>query len=533
MVSEALAGRVLVVPPQRLDDPGVVLGRETQSPGVAEVGPHVAAGDLPERGNHREETPVGAVLEQGAVPLFVEVDAPVGVAADPGKLAVDISQLGQPVSGDLARKLQRESFQVGQNSTGLPHFRWIESPNTEPPSHVGIQHAFAGQPEQSLANRGPANPQLARHLGIPYTGPGRQVTAGDSVQQLAVDFVPEWGAGDNRSAHRVIVVFCIQYSYGCVKDFPNRSVIMVKRLFPVVVALTLASPPLAAQSEPALREYFEGKTVTVKQAMPGTEEGVDIYPGTEKPLDYPRYAGRLKKYGTALRSGESALITKIRVKSKHIEFQLDGGGYGTMGDETSTNISTAATPQTRREKNLEAEVRRETDPAKKRAIREELDDLKREREREDARNRAAVAEAQEHRKENVRQRRLEGGSRFNIRYRDQLPGSALTPDGVMSALARYVDFGDVQQQAAAPTQGGVGGSTVPWHFPNTPQARPGHPHKGMLLQEADALLGTPVKNAERKEGALKVQTREYATPSGRVTAEFVEGVLIRYTISSD
>lgn len=286
---------------------------------------------------------------------------------------------------------------------------------------------------------------------------------------------------------------------------------MVTRLAPMAI-LVLAAIPLAAQSEPALRDYFEGKTVTVRQAMPGTEEGVDIYPGTNRPLDYPKYASRLKKYGTALRSGESALVTKIRVKSKHIEFQLDGGGYGTMGDETSTNINTSPTPKTRREKNLEAELKRESDPVKKRAMREEIDDLKRDREREDARNRSAVAEAEEHRKENIRQRRIEGGSRFNIRYRDQVPGSALTPDAVKSTLGQYVDFGAMEQET--PT-------------------RLGGPHKGMLLSEADALLGTPAKTAERKEGTLKVQTRAYATPSGRITADFVEGVLIRYTITSD
>lgn len=300
-----------------------------------------------------------------------------------------------------------------------------------------------------------------------------------------------------------------------------------------VVAILVGALPLAAQSEPALREYFEGRTVTVKQAMPGTEEGVDIYPGTDKPLDYPKYAGRLKKHGTALRSGESALVTKIKVKSKHIEFQLDGGGYGTMGDETSTNISTAATPKTRREKNLEAELKRETDPAKKRAMREEIDDLKRDREREDARNRSVVAEAEEHRKENVRQRRLEGGARFNIRYGDQLPSSALTPEGVMSALAQYVDFGDLRQQAGTPTTPGNAATSTPLgQFP-APQAQPGLPRKGMLIQEADRLLGTPTKTTERKEGTLKVQTREYSTPEGRVTAEFVEGVLIRYTVTSE
>ena len=139
--------------------------------------------------------------------------------------------------------------------------------------------------------------------------------------------------------------------------------LMLKWLAPIATLL-LGALPLAAQSEPALREYFEGKTVMVKQAMPGTEEGVDIYPGTDKPLDYPKYATRLKQHGTALRSGQSTIVTKVKVKSKHIEFQLDGGGYGTMGDETSTNISTAATPKTRREKNLEAQVQREVDPVK-------------------------------------------------------------------------------------------------------------------------------------------------------------------------
>ena len=302
---------------------------------------------------------------------------------------------------------------------------------------------------------------------------------------------------------------------------------MLTLLVPAV-AILAAALPLAAQSEPALREYFEGKTVTVKQAMPGTEEGVDIYPGTEKPLDYPRYAGRLKEHGTALRSGQSALVTKVKVKSKHIEFQLDGGGYGTMGDETSTNISTGATPKTRREKNLEAELKRETDPVKKRAMREEVDDLRREREREDVRNRSTVAEAEEHRKENVRQRRLEGGSRFNIRYRDQLPSSALTPEGVMSALAQYVDFSQLSATAAAPA--GIPGQVGP----QAQQPRRGSlPRKGMLAQEVDAQLGPVTTSRDRKEGTLKVQTREYSTPEGRVTGEFVEGVLIRYTVTSE
>ncbi len=290
--------------------------------------------------------------------------------------------------------------------------------------------------------------------------------------------------------------------------------------FVAFLASAVGVPQVAAQSEAVLREFFEGQTVTLKQSMPGTEEGVDIYPGTTRPLDYPRYAKRLKEHGTAIRSGETALVTKLKVKSKHIEFQLDGGGYGTMGDETSPNVSTAAAPKTQREKNLEADLRRERDPVRKQSMREELDGLKRDREREDARNRSAVAEAEEHRKQNIRQRRLEGGSRFNIRYQDQLPAAALTPDAVMAALADYVTFGRLEDDTARRDRTA------------TPR-RAGLLRKGMLLQDADAMLGFAVRTTDRKEGSLNVRTREYATEDGRVVADFVEGVLVRYTMTSE
>jgi hypothetical protein len=292
----------------------------------------------------------------------------------------------------------------------------------------------------------------------------------------------------------------------------------MRRWLTTALVVAFAAAPLAAQSEAALKEYFEGRTVSLKLAMPGTENGVDVYPGSSRPLDYSRYADRLKDYGTAIRAGEQVTVTKIKVKSKLIEFQLGGGGYGTFGDETSSNVSTASAEKTKREKNLEAELKREADPIKKRAIKEELDDLRSAREREDARNRSAVAEAEEHRKQNIRQRRLEGGSRFNLRYADRVPMEALTPDAVMASLAQYVDFGQVRND---PPRSATAGH------------RGGLPRKGMLLPDLEGLLGPAASASERKEGSLKVQSREYLTPDGRLTAEFVEGVLIRYRIASE
>jgi hypothetical protein len=288
-------------------------------------------------------------------------------------------------------------------------------------------------------------------------------------------------------------------------------------LLPVIALLTAPAPTLHAQSEAALKEHFEGRTVRVKLAMPGTEDGVDVYPGTPRPLDFSRHADRLKDYGTALRAGAEAMVTKGKVKSKLIEFQLDGGGYGTSGDETSSSISVASVPKTKREQNLEGELKRVSDPARRREIKEELDDLRAERAREDARNRASVAEAEETRKANIRQRRLEGGSRFNIRFRDRVPPSALTPEAVRTALAAYVEFPDTTAPAASHDPGPASG---------------GLPRRGMQMDEVDRLLGEPRQSKQRMEGRLQVTTRLYDASVGRVAAEFVEGVLIRYTITS-
>ncbi len=298
-----------------------------------------------------------------------------------------------------------------------------------------------------------------------------------------------------------------------------------------LLLLALAHTPLLAhaQSEAALRDYFEGQTVTLKIAMPGSEDGVDVYPGAAKPLDFPRHASRLKQYGTALRAGDKALVTKLKVKSKLIEFQLDGGGYGTMGDETSSNVSVGNAPKTKREENLEGQLKRETDPARRREIKEELDDLKSRREREDARNRAAVADAEESRKANIRQRRLEGGSRFNVRYKDGVPAEATTAEAVKDALAAYVEFGDrvvtpAETAPALPVAGSL------------PAGKPGPgglPAKGMLQADVDQLLGPPQRTTDRMEGRLKVSTRVYQTKAGQISAEFVEGVLIRFSMTSN
>ncbi len=58
------------------------------------------------------------------------------------------------------------------------------------------------------------------------------------------------------------------------------------------------------------------------------------------------------------------MITKLKVKDKHIEVQLGGGGYGTVGDETDSSVSVPNLSKSIREKNLEDELKGENDPAR-------------------------------------------------------------------------------------------------------------------------------------------------------------------------
>jgi hypothetical protein len=100
------------------------------------------------------------------------------------------------------------------------------------------------------------------------------------------------------------------------------------------VVLTFAVAVASAQTENDLKNYFEGKRVEVKIDMPATKDGINIFPERARPLDYSRYASLIKNYGLSVLEGDRIMITKIKVKDKHVEFQLGGGGYGTFGDET-------------------------------------------------------------------------------------------------------------------------------------------------------------------------------------------------------
>lgn len=275
-----------------------------------------------------------------------------------------------------------------------------------------------------------------------------------------------------------------------------------------VAALCLIHPvAAAAQREAELKEAFEGKFVVARMDLPATAKGVDLRPAATQSMHFEAYSSRIKDFGVAIRVGQRVMVTKVKLKDDLIEFQLAGGGFGTLSDDDGTSVSVPSVRPTKREDELRKLIKAETDTERRKQLERERDDLKQAREREDRRNQATASMASEQRKLNVRQQRLVGGSRFNIRYPKPMPSRVTTPDAIRAALAEYLDFAGASAAGSTPSP--------------SDDIR-----LGMLLADVERLLGPAVRADERAEGSLTVAVRTYDTPRGRVTVELVRGVVI-------
>ncbi|HXB57475.1 MAG TPA: hypothetical protein VN461_22125 [Vicinamibacteria bacterium] len=286
----------------------------------------------------------------------------------------------------------------------------------------------------------------------------------------------------------------------------------------ILILCSLGAAPLHAQSEESLRQFFEGRSVVVRIDMPASSSGVDVYPERERPLDMGKHASRIRESGVAVREGERITVTKVKVKDDLIEFQLGEGGFNTFRNG-SGSVSVPSVAKSNREKDLEREIKREDDPDRKRRMQRELDDLREDREREEARNRAVAEAANEVRREKDRERALAMGSRFNVRFEKRVPPQALTPDGLMRALANYVDF--------------PGGPRPPERAEDLRYERTDRPadlpelRKGMSREEVESLLGNPEREDVHREAGLRSVVAVYRRGPDVIDVTFVEDVLVR------
>jgi hypothetical protein len=203
--------------------------------------------------------------------------------------------------------------------------------------------------------------------------------------------------------------------------------------------LLLLFTPLWAQTEDLLREHFVGRTVIVKLDMPGDSNGIDLSPGEDSLTNDFQINEDLRRFGIGVKKGVRAKVTAVHVKKDHIEFHLNGGGFGSFKDRMTT--SNSAVRKSSEESRLERE-RRSASPSQRRYIDSRLRRLREEREEEERRMKARAAAGDTTAMSPEQIRRRTSGSRFNIRFpgAKEVPLSARTPAGLEAILKPYLDF---------------------------------------------------------------------------------------------
>jgi len=283
-------------------------------------------------------------------------------------------------------------------------------------------------------------------------------------------------------------------------------------------AVILASVPTDAQDAAAVQNYFNGKQVVLKIDMPGSQKGIDLRFNKGTPMDWKEYGSRIKQFGVAIRNGDVARITSMVIKRDMIEFQLDGGGFGTFGDDTNTTVTAKPREKSDYEKDLERQIANTDDDDKRRALQRDLDRERARRERQDLINQHQAQIASQQKAQVVAQNRVTGGSRFNLRWSGSIPEDQLSPQAVMQRLSEYLSF-DANSPATQADDASV---------PATAKLK-----RGMRMDEVTALFGQGNLLSESVgDGGLKTQVVVYTTSDRRVEVTYVEGLVVRYSISS-
>jgi hypothetical protein len=295
----------------------------------------------------------------------------------------------------------------------------------------------------------------------------------------------------------------------------------------VFLASMLCALPLSAQDSDALSNYFTGKEVVLKIDMPGTQQGVDLSFNKDNPMNWKQYSSRLKANGVSIHKGDTARITGFVVKSDRIEFQLDGGGFGTFFDDSSTTVNPRSVDKSDYEKQLEREIANTTDEDRRRRLQRDLDRERDRRRRQEADNQDAAMVASQIKSQKVADDRLRGGSRFNLRWPGSIPPDQKNPEAVMKLMSDYVSFPGAEQAGPPPPP-------MEDAAPDNGIPATAHLKRGMKMGDVSNLLG-PGKQMSQSVSAdgLKTQVFEYTSGDRLVDVTYVEGLVVRYSISSN
>lgn len=301
----------------------------------------------------------------------------------------------------------------------------------------------------------------------------------------------------------------------------------MSRLSISLALIGLAASPALAQNEAALKNAFMGRQVTIRVDMPASHKGVDLRFDRDVPFDLKENSDRIREHDAALQAGDIIQVTYIKVKGDMIEFHLGGGGFNWFSDTTTK--SKTYSPKSVRETDLEKQIKYETDRDRKRRLERDLDYERRDREARDERNNRDIEEYNQRARERDMDRALKSGSRFNLRFKKNVPPDALTPEGFERYLDPWVDFsGRSSRRSASPSSSSASSSRSSSSISRAPQNRDWK--KGTPRREMEDALGRARRERNCPgDNALDCKIATFDDGGDEIEATFVEGVLVRFT----
>ena len=208
------------------------------------------------------------------------------------------------------------------------------------------------------------------------------------------------------------------------------------------IAATFAQTAISQDdAELRIRKALEGRFALVKMDMPAIDAGIYMYfDDANISFDKARYDKLVKDYGIALKKGSRAMITAVRVTSKGIEIDLDGGGSPDRDWVVGGLRLTEPHPVSRSERELELERRLQTESSLGMAsiLRTEFEYERDRRVRQDERNREAFHRAAKLRSDYIEENRKNWGSKLIVSVRSRKP--SVTLRDMVQSLSRYVEF---------------------------------------------------------------------------------------------
>jgi len=216
-----------------------------------------------------------------------------------------------------------------------------------------------------------------------------------------------------------------------------------KTFYFMIVVLAVCARGAVGQDdgEMRIRRALEGRQVMAKMDLPAIDVGIPmIFDDTKVSFDETGYNKLVKEYGAAVKKGNKARITGVRLSNRGIEIDLDGGGSpGKDWLVGSVRLDQpAALARSDREIELERMLDNEKNMTTQAMLRQELDMERQARLSQDERNHEAFERVSRYRSEYLKENRKNWGTKLIVTIRSKKETTPMSD--LVKSLAQYVEL---------------------------------------------------------------------------------------------